>query len=100
MNRSSIESLLLKNKNVATHPQLATALTEYAALVSNGYVPSAAVLQVIANLEPTSATAQASLTALETVLHSVGLVNTAPTAVADMAATDEDTSITINVYSQ
>ncbi len=97
MNINSIESLLLKNKNVAGHPQLATALSEYASFVSGGYVPGVSIIEVIKNLAPTSASALASLAVLKSALHSTGLVNSAPVAVADAASTNEDTAIVINV---
>ncbi len=92
VNRSSIESLLLKNKNVASHPQLATALIEYAALVDGGLVPDAAVIQVIKTLAPTSSTALASLSVLKTSLHSAGITNEIPTAPANnFVVMNEDT---------
>ena len=57
---TSFENILLKNKNVASHPQLASMLDNYSAAVAGGYTPPSVVIDSLLHLDPKSPLAQAS----------------------------------------
>jgi VCBS repeat-containing protein len=83
---TSFENILLKNKNVASHPQLAGMLDDYTAAVAGGYTPPPAVIDSLLQLAPKSPSAQARLDALKTQLHVSGFINDQPTlTIADAA---------------
>ena len=95
---TSFENILLKNKNVASHPQLASMLDNYSAAVAGGYTPPSVVIDSLLHLDPKSPLAQASLDALKTQLHVSGLINDQPTlTIADTvgALTEGDGATTL-----
>jgi VCBS repeat-containing protein len=95
---TSFENILLKNKNVASHPQLASMLDNYSAAVAGGYTPPSVVIDSLLHLDAKSPLAQASLDALKTQLHVSGLINDQPTlTIADTvgALTEGDGATTL-----
>lgn len=68
------ESILLNNKNVNTHPQLASNLTDYTQAIANdGYVPPEEVIDAIIALTPSDPAARTALNALIDLMQAQGL---------------------------
>ncbi len=70
----SFEALLLKNKAIDSHPQLASKLQDYlAAIATNGHVPDEEVIDAIYDLAPSKTDAQTILEDLIEQLQAKGL---------------------------
>jgi len=92
----SFESLLLKYKNVDSHPQLSDKITDYLASIDAlGHSPSEEVIAAILDLDPTDPDAQVALDALEAFMQSNGLTMSIKSDGGDTTASltiDENTT--------